>query len=122
MSRFGLRAHVFFLISAGLLISSVGQGQGTSGRFAIQTIGLPPVDRGLAAREPMDPRTSARRAPGVAGATRDRMGTRGARYVPGRVIVKFRGGLFSASRVNALAAASPTAAMTPRPAGANFDV
>jgi len=122
MSRFRLRALVLSLISAVLLISSVGHGQAARGRAVVRTVGLPPVDRGLAAHEPIDPRTPAHRAPVVDGPSRDRIGARGARYVPGRVIVKFRGGISGASRVSALAAASPTAAMAARPAGANFDI
>src|SRR4051794_29740570 len=122
MSRFRLRALVLSLISAVVLISSVGHGQAARGRAVVRTVGLPPVDRGLAAHEPIDPRTPAHRAPVVDAPSRDRIGARGARYVRGRVIVKFRGGISGAARVSALAAASPTAAMAARPAGANFDI
>src|SRR5205823_7364895 len=54
--------------------------------------------------------------------TPDFVGAGGARYIPGRVIVKFRDGVSAASRQSALFSASYTARMTDRLSDADFDV
>jgi serine protease len=52
----------------------------------------------------------------------DRVGASGARYLPGRVIVKFKNGTSAAARVSALSAASRTASISQQPSYANFDL
>ena len=72
------------------------------------------------------------RAPGTAEGARRRarslsptpdfVAADGARYVAGRVIVKFKDGISTASRLSTLSAASGTARMSERPSDADFDV
>lgn len=52
----------------------------------------------------------------------DRAGASGARYRPGRVIVKFRDGVSAAARVSALSVVPGRATMSPRAASQDFDV
>jgi serine protease len=102
-----------------------GQAQDGSRLDVIMGLGLPAIDRGVVAdpsRLPGGPEAVARRALETASTPRDLVGEGGSRYVPGRVIVKFRDGVSSASRLSALSAASPTASISARQAYANFDV
>src|SRR5262249_29935856 len=52
----------------------------------------------------------------------DRIGASGARYMPGQVIVKFREGASSASRITSLSAASRASSLSQRPTYADFDL
>jgi serine protease len=52
----------------------------------------------------------------------DRVGASGARYLPGRVIVKFKNGTSATARVSALSAASRTASLSQQPSYADFDL
>jgi serine protease len=91
----------------------------------IMGLGLPAVDTGVVSdpsRVPGGPEAYVRRALETASTRHDLVGEGGARYVPGRVIVKFRDGVSSASRLSALNASSGTASMSPRPEFANFDL
>jgi serine protease len=54
--------------------------------------------------------------------TLDRAAPSGAHYVAGRVIVKFKDGTSSGSRLTAMSASSRTASLSTRPDYANFDV
>src|SRR5439155_15423567 len=56
------------------------------------------------------------------GRVAERVGASGAKYVPGRLIVKFKEGTSTASRLSALSAVSRTASMSTRPSYANFDM
>ncbi len=88
-------------------------------------LGLPAVDRGVisgSSRVPDSPETRVRRSIRLSSATPDRIGASGVRYVPGRVIVKFRDGVSTPARLSTLSIASRTASMSERPAYANFDV
>ena len=73
-------------------------------------------------RAPGGPDAFVRRALQTASTSHDLEGEGGARYLPGRVIVKFRDGVPAASRLSALSATSPTASISQRPDYANFDV
>jgi serine protease len=52
----------------------------------------------------------------------DRTGSSGARYAPGRIVVKFRDGVTSTARASSLAAVSRSAVMARRPSHADFDI
>ena len=96
----------------------------TSG-ILIDRVAPPPIERGispLAARSPDDP--AIRRELSVAGprVAAFRVGASGARYRPGRIIVKFRDGSTTASRVSALRAVSRTGSLSTRPDHADFDI
>ena len=111
-----------------LFVSGVrghGQAPTTSPRVVVQEHGLPPIELGIIAdesRAPDSPETLRRLSIHRESATLDRVGASGSRYAPGRVIVKFRNGVSSASRVTALSATSRTASMSERPSYANFDI
>ena len=112
----------------GLLLISTARSHGQTQpprRSVIQRNGLQAIDRSLVASEPRTPRGSGSTAlqqPLVESRTIDRVGSSGAPYRPGRVIVKFRGGVSSTLRLNTLSQMSRSAAMAPRPASANFDI
>ena len=96
-----------------------------SPRVIVQERGLPPIERGIIAdlsRAPDSPETLRRLSIRRESATLDRVGASGTPYVPGRVIVKFRAGASSASRVTALSSSSRTASLSERPSYANFDI
>ena len=126
------RRHVHAAFLTFCLTLSVGYGVGGHGqtptaspRVMVQENGLPPIERGIIAdlsRAPDSPETLRRVSIRPESATLDRVGASGTRYVPGRVIVKFRSGASSASRVTALSAISRTASMPERPSYANFDI
>jgi serine protease len=89
-------------------------------RFGPRAIegGISPIE----ARAPGSPEELQRRSLRPAAGARDRAGRSGAAYVPGRVIVKFKDGASDGARLSALSAVSRTAALSPRPAYANFDL
>jgi serine protease len=93
-------------------------------RAYIQSVGLPAVDLGVLADESHTPSTveNARRAALHASLVRDGAGAGGARYIPGRLLVKFRDTATAAERQAAMASISRSAVMTPRPSYADFDV
>lgn len=124
-----LRAHLLAL-SVGLalfvLLGVNGRGQSPPAphRVVVQRVGPPAIDRGLlphGARGPGD-RDMLRREALVRAARLDRVGASGGRYVPGRVIVKFREGAAASSKASAIARASRSASLATRPAYANFDI
>ena len=115
--RFGLYLSGF--VAAAFLVSGVlGHSQGLS---SWQPANISGVDRGMLARAtPVAPR--------VQGSSRhvmrsdDRVGRSGATYQAGRVIVKFRGGVSSPTRLTALSEVSRTASMGTRSPYADFDI
>jgi serine protease len=111
------------VVAAGLVIGLRGQTGGSSGR-SFQNVGLPAVDLGVLADESHTPSTveTARRVALQASLMRDRMGAAGSRYVPGRILVKFRDTASAAERQAAMDSISRTAVMTARPSYADFDV
>ena len=115
--RFGL--YVLGSIAAAFIVSGArGHGQGLS---FWQPANISGVDRGMLPQV-VTP------APRGAGASRhvlradDRVGRRGSVYQAGRVIVKFRGGVSTPSRLNALSAVSRTASLAARSPYADFDI
>lgn len=126
MPRPGVRAHFLLLLIAALAIGSVpGSAQITSAvRIVLQTIGLPGIDRGVSVLEPRAPGSAVTRVVRTAvlgGRPADRVGKGGASYVPGRVIVKFRGGVSGPARLNTVAAVAAGSIAT-RPPNADFDI
>jgi len=89
-----------------------------------ENVGLPAVDEGVLADDSHAPNTiEARRRAAVAAVLQsDGIGSSGARYARGRVIVKFRDGVSVAARQRAIASASDSGTMAVRPSYANFDI
>jgi serine protease len=108
---------------AGLVIGLRGQ-SGENYRRNSQNVSLPAVDVGVMADESHTPSTveTMRRTAIQAALVRDRIGTSGVRYVPGRILVKFRDVASDAERQAAMASIAPDAVMTARPSYADFDV
>jgi serine protease len=117
---------VLALVLVAAAVRSHGQAPVT-GRTILQTIGLPAVDVGVLSgsrRAPVNGAVVTRPHQSSRGVI-DRAGASGAPYVPGRVIVKFKGGASSAARLSAMSSLSTraqAATLAPRPAWANFDV
>ena len=104
-----------------------GQSQtaNVAARVVIDRTGPRAIERGispLALRSPDDPLTRRQLSVARAGRVLDRTGASGATYVAGKVIVKFRDGATTLSRVSALRAVSGTASMSARPDYADFDI
>src|ERR1700730_6500744 len=125
----GVRAVLFVLaVSVSVVIVILpgrAQAPDPSPLDVIMGLGLPAIDRGVVMdpfRAPGGPDAFVRRALQTASTSHDLEGEGGARYLPGRVIVKFRDGVPAASRLSALSATSPTASISQRPDYANFDV
>src|SRR6516164_3448351 len=101
------------------------QDAGGNRAVILQNVGLPAVDEGVMWEETHTPSTpEALRRAAVRTAVRtalrvDRMGASGARYVPGKVIVKFRDEASAAACQSAISAASASAQLTERPSYAN---
>jgi serine protease len=92
--------------------------QRPSPRF-VQKAALAAIDRGLIADESRSPDSPAARLQ----RSLSRADVRGGpRFVPGKVIVKFRSGVSSVRRAGAMSAVSRTARIAQRPAHANFDL
>jgi len=115
--RFGL--YVLGFIATAFLVSG-GPGH-SQGLPFWQPANISGVDRGMLAQAtPVAPR--------VQGSSRhvmrsdDRVGRNGAMYQAGRVIVKFRGGVSSPTRLTALSEVSRTASMGARSPYADFDI
>jgi len=124
------RAHLryfFFTLAAAAALSAVrghGQDAGTFRTFLPASI-LPAIDRGVvsdASHSPDSPEAVVRESMRHSTVALDRTGAAGTRYVAGRVIVKFRSGAATSSRVRAMSGVSPTASVSERPSYANFDV
>jgi serine protease len=124
------RAHLryfFFMLAVAAALSAVrshGQNAAAPRTFLPANI-LPAIDRGVVSdtsHAPGSPEAVVRESMRHSAALLDRTGASGTRYVAGRVIVKFRSGGSTASRVRAMAAVSRTASVAERPSYANFDV
>jgi serine protease len=110
-------------VAAVLVIGLRAQTRDNS-RMSIQSVGLPAVDLGVLADETHAPATAvtARRIALHASLMGDRLGASGVRYIPGRILVKFRDEASAAERRAATASISRSAVMTARPSYADFDV
>ena len=71
---------------------------------------------------PDSPETRRRLSLRAASTPGDRIDSRGRRYLPGRVVVKFRDGASTPARLAAVAAAAPAATIASRPSYADFDL
>jgi serine protease len=126
MSRRGLRLHGLVILMAAVLVGSVvprSRAQQSSGRAVVRTGTLPAIERGFVESVRRGVGIPRSRQASVAGGTAlERVGRSGARYRAGRVIVKFRDGVATASRVSALRNVSPSATIAERSSYANFDI
>jgi serine protease len=113
-------------IALGMAISVlVARGQSPDERHVIiENFGLSAVDEGLIiADETHTPSTlEARRRSALRTAVEAQASSSAARFVPGRLIVKFHDQSSSLERAAAIAAVSPTARIQPQPSYADFDV
>jgi serine protease len=123
-----VRAFLFLALPVAVVLVILpgrGRAQDAARLDVVLGLGLPAIDRGVVmdpSRVPGGPEAAVLRALETASTRHDLVGEGGSRYVPGRLIVKFRDGVSTASRLSALSAASPTASISERPAYANFDV
>jgi serine protease len=127
MSRAHVRYFFFTFTLAVVAALSVarGHGQDAGALQGFVASFLPAIDRGLIAdlsHSPGSPETLVRESMRHSVVALDRTGASGAHYVAGRVIVKFRDGLSSTSRVRSMSAVSQTASVSERPSYANFDI
>jgi serine protease len=110
-------------VSAAFGVRTHGQDRGAARTFLPASL-LPAIDRGIGAdmsHWPGSPESITRES--ITESTPlERISTTGARYVAGRVIVKFRDGMSTQSRVRAMSTVSQTASVSERPSYANFDV
>ncbi len=120
------------VLAVGIALSTFGRGTvggQTSGRTVTLERTVHALQRGIVPAEGQSPDSLERqRRDGVQRiATTGRVGTAGAAYVPGRVLVKFKDGASSSARTLAVSAASASARVTratlsaARPSHANFD-
>jgi serine protease len=103
-------------------------GQATSHRTVVRETTVGPLIRGIQPTEAHGPGSIERtRRAGIQRMTADRVGASGARYVPGRVLVKFKDDALPSARLSAVSAARSTARVTraavatDRLSHANFD-
>src|SRR5262245_65664203 len=102
-----------------------GQAAGRISRLLVDRIAPSPIERGISPveiRVPGSDEMVRRRSIRAAASPIDRVGASGARYLPGRVIVKFKAGTSAAARVSALSTASRTASLSQQPSYADFDL
>ncbi len=124
MNRIRLRVGTAAVVAAALAIGLRGQTRDES-RFAIvENLGLPAIDEGIAVDSTHRPGAAVdlRRAAIRASVMRSATGGAGARYVPGRVIVKFKDTASESARASAMSSVSRTAVMGARPNYADFDI
>ena len=124
MGRFRARTVVVTAaLVAGVVLSLRGQTRDTA-RLYIHNIGLPAIEQGVIGGESHAPGTveTIRRAAIQQALVRERMGVSGGRYIPGRILVKFRAAASDADRQSAMRSISTSAVMTARLSYADFDV
>ena len=116
-------SFLFSIAVVGFLIPYSARGHGQTSQQPGGATGMPAIDRGLVARvyrSPDSPETRLRASIRSLDGPRERTGASGARYVAGKLIVKFRAGASPTARVSALAATKATA--TAQPSSANFEI
>src|SRR5262245_33251490 len=102
-----------------------GQTTGRVSRLLLDRIAPPPIERGVSpveTRVPGSDEMIRRRSIRSAGAQVDRIGSTGARYLPGRVIVKFKPGTSAETRGSVVSAVSRTASVSQPPSYADCDL
>jgi serine protease len=126
VSRASLRRFLFTFAGALALFVLTGvRGRGQNAGEAptlLYPYSLPAIDRGLSTVEGPEPMRLATASRARFAAPIDRIGRAGARYAPGRVLVKFRDGTPTAVRLNSVARVSAAGTVSERPSYANFDV
>lgn len=115
---------VTLTVAGGLVIGLRGQTADDPRMVVLQNVGLPAIDEGVVTDESHTPGApaSARRAAIHAALLGAGANGAGSRYVPGRVLVRFRDEASAGARQLAMAAVSRTAVMTARQSYADFDV
>src|SRR5439155_24082364 len=112
------------LFAALLLVAAGALGHGqSSGSGVVDLFAPPAIEHGVVAdqsRAPDSPESKIRRSIRALDAPRMRTGASGARYVPGKVIVKFREGMSTAAQSAVLSSMSVRAST--RPSYADFEV
>lgn len=124
MSGFRARALVTGAVAGGLMLSLHGQTMDDSRFVVLEHVGLPAVDEGVIVDEthtPGSPETR-RRAAFRAAMQPGGGGVSGARYTPGKVIVRFRDGSAMQARRDVVKGASDTGEIADRPSWADFDI
>src|SRR5205809_5901182 len=102
--------RVFFTLALAIVVlgaHGLGQTPAPASGVVVDYSAPPPIDRGLMpdlSRAPDSPEAAIRAAIRADGVSLERVGAGGARYVAGKVIVKFRDNASSAARVSALSA------------------
>lgn len=117
------RSSVIALVCAIVMIAAGAWGQSAKRRAILSDIAPPPIQRGIIrdfTHAPDSPETVRRSSIRPLRNTVDRIGVSGARYAPGRVIVKYKDGTAAAARLSAMSAARATA--SERSPYADFDV
>ena len=120
---FALALLVGFAVIAG--IPRLGHAQDRAPLDIVFGLGLPAVERGIVSggsHVPGSPEAVRRLTVQTSSTSPDLVGEAGSRYRRGRVIVKFRDGVSTPTRLSALSAASRSASMSSRPDYADFDV
>jgi len=126
MARFRNVLFILALASALAMAHSAhgrGQDAGHPSGVIVDNFAPPAIDHGLVesvSRAPDSYESRIRASIRVEGGPPERIGASGARYVAGKLIVKFRAGTSSAARVSALSTMSARAAT--QPPYANFDI
>src|SRR5437762_8581906 len=117
-------SFTFLSLSAALLVAGAAPGHGQSGGFGVVDLFAPPaIEHGVVAdqsRAPDSYESKIRRSVRALDAPRMRTGASGARYVPGKVIVKFRDGMSTSARAAVLS--SMSVRTSARPSYADFEV
>jgi len=122
MARF---RNLFSILALALLIvfSARGRGQDVGSGVVVADFAPPAIDSGILARvsrSPDSPESQMREAIRASHSPLERVGGGGAHYIAGKVIVKFRAGTSSTSRVSAMSVAGATT--SEQPSYANFEI
>ena len=129
MGRVPVRFYSLTLCAFLLAVFAVaGRGQAPVARVSgvvVDYFAPSAIDRGLMpdlSRSPDSPEATIRASVRTANTPIERIGASGARYLAGSLIVKFRDGVSTATRLSALSAMSRSASMSARPSYADFDL
>jgi serine protease len=121
MGSLRARTSCFALVVAATVL--VVHGQPVDRHVILENVGLPAVDEGLIVDETHAPNTrEARRRAGTRAALHLQSARPAARYVAGRVVVKFHDQTTEAQRISALQGVSRSATLEQRPTYADFDL